>query len=343
VTPTDRDAGEKQFTGVSDAVKDAAAPPACSVSAPGVTAGVKSGFVTVTARDAIRLTPSEASATVSVIVCGPGLAPDAATENGIVCAGGSGGETSGEGVIERPVTGEREREGVPAYPVSGVMVTLLAADGPPLQTVRDDGESETETSGFWTTTEIGKVFVSNDDIPVRTPEYVPAEVLAAAEKGNVTGPYPLGAVREPPVEMLAGRPEKEYVRVPESPGSATVKTVTVCVPMPAVSAAGLGDAVAAKDGVRTVSVTETSEGPSPPGGAGSESVTVLAPGEAAAAAVNRKLVVEEVEPERYVYVTEAGVVVTPAGSPETPRVAVPLPVAAGYEMPTLTSPLVWVG
>jgi hypothetical protein len=209
VTLTVRDAGAKQFTGVSDAVKDAEAPPADSVREPGVAAGVKSGFVTVSARDAGRLTPSEASLTVSVIVCGPGLAPDAETENGIVWAGGSGGETSGEGVIEMPATGETEREGVPAYPFSGVMITLLEAGGPPLQTVRDAGESETETSGFWTTTEIGKVFVSNADTPVRIPGYVPAAVAADAEKGNVTGPYPLGAVREPPVEMPEGRPEKE--------------------------------------------------------------------------------------------------------------------------------------
>jgi hypothetical protein len=188
VTPSERDAGEKQFSGATDAVKDAAAPPACSVSAPGVTAGVKSGFVTVTARDAVRLTPSDASVTVSVIVFGPGLAPDAETENGIVCAGGSGGETSGEGATVRPETGERESVGVPAYPVSGAMVTPLAADGPPLQTVRDGGESETETSGFWTTTETGKVFVSHGDTPVRAPEYVPGAAVTDAEKGNVTGP-----------------------------------------------------------------------------------------------------------------------------------------------------------
>jgi hypothetical protein len=143
--------------------------------------------------------------------------------------------------------------------------------------------------------------------------------------------------------MLDGRPEKEYVRVPESPGSDTVKTVTVCEPTPAVRVTGFGEAVAVKDGARTVNVTATEDGPNPPGGAGSESVTVLVPGEAAAVALNRKLVVAEVEPVRYVYVTEAGVVVTPAGSPERPRVAVPLPAAAGYEIPTLTSPLVWFG
>jgi hypothetical protein len=105
----------------------------------------------------------------------------------------------------------------------------------------------------------------------------------------------------------------------------------------------LGDAVAVNDGVRTVSVTETREGPSPPGGAGSESVTVLIPGEAAAVATNRKLVVVDVEPEVYEYVTGVGVVVKPAGRPETPRATLPLPEAAGYERPTLTSPLVWVG
>jgi hypothetical protein len=168
-------------------------------------------------------------------------------------------------------------------------------------------------------------------------------VPEAAENGNATAPYPLGASLGPPVDTPRGRPLNEYVNGPESPGSGVVKTVTLCVPMPAVSVTGLGDAEAENDGTRTVSVTVLEEGPRPAGGAGSERATVTVPGVAAAVATNRKLVVEEVEPELYEYVTAAGVVETPDGRPVTDRVAVPLPPAAGYERPTLTSPLVWVG